>query len=282
MTEITKPPVQYPAVSFISLAAFTGSCAALAVSALVTRECLNWRVAFWAGAAIAAAGSIARTRLRETPDFIEKINKRKIKDPIVKQEKMRNVTILAFFIIYCGWPVGFYLSYMYFNSILQTEYRYSPEDIVIHNFFLSIIHVISCYILSVMSFKISPLLILKTKAYFFLAISIFIPSLVYVISSSYQLFALQAVIIVTALGDYPAVGIFVKHIPVLKRVTATSFLYSLSRAVTYVITSFGLVYLGEIFGQWGIWLILLPSTIGYLWAVNHYENLENLRGTKIK
>ncbi len=287
MTEITKPPVQYPAVSFISLAAFTGSCAALAMSALVTTVGLNWRIAFWVGAAIAAAGSIARTRLRETPDFIEKINKRNKKQQqknagsdeshqVTDCEKMKNQTTVAFFFIYCGWPVCFFLAYMYFNSILQRVYGYTPEDVILHNFVLSIIHVVSCYVLSVMSFKIFPLFILKVKGYIFLGLSILFPILIYMTTSHYQLFILQAVLIIVALGDYPAVGIFVKHIPVLKRVTATSFLYSLSRAVTYVITSFGLVYLTEFLGHWGIWVILLPATIGYLWAVNHYENLESI------
>ena len=281
MTEITKPPVQYPAVSFISLAAFSGSCAALAMSTLVTRMGLNWRIAFWAGAAIAAAGSIARTRLRETPDFIEKINKKvkqkyiQQKDSIVdKVEKMDNTSIIDFFFIYCGWPVCFYLTYMYFISTLQTKYSYSPEDVVFHNFLLSIIHVISCYVLSVMSFKTPPLLILKVKGFFFLILAILLPVLINLTSTHYQLFILQAIIVIVALGDYPAVGIFIKHIPVLKRVTATSFLYSLSRAVTYIITSFGLVYLTEIFGHWGIWIIILPSVIGYLWAIHHYEILE--------
>lgn len=291
MTEITKPPVQYPAVSFISLAAFTGSFVALGMASLVTNVGLNWRIAFWIGAGIAAVGSIARTRLRETPDFIDRINKRQKKlkqkqeeiqedlHDIKDVETMNRKTSLAFFCIYCGWPLGFYLAYMYFNTTLKTTYNYSSEEIIFHNFLLSIIHVVSCYILSVLSFTKCPLKILKIKGYFFLALGLLLPPLILICSSSYQLFALQAFIIVTALGDYPAVGIFIRHIPVLKRVMATSFFYSLSRAVMYVITSFGLVYLSDVFGHWGIWLILLPSTIGYLWAVNHYEILE---GTKNK
>jgi MFS family permease len=291
MTEITKPPVQYPAVSFISLAAFTGSFVALGMAALVTNVGLNWRIAFWVGAGIAAVGSIARTRLRETPDFIDKINKRHLKiqqkqESIQVQpeevEKMNRKTILAFFFIYCGWPLCFYLAYMYFNATLKQTYHYSSEEIVLHNFFLSIIHVVSCYILSVLSFTVCPIKILKIKAFFFLGLGLLLPPLILLSSSSYQLFALQALIIMTALGDYPAVGIFIRHIPVLKRVMATSFLYSLSRAVMYVITSFGLVYLSEIFGHWGILLILLPSTFGYLWAIHHYEIFESLKAIKKK
>jgi hypothetical protein len=261
------------------------------MAALVTNVGLNWRIAFWVGAGIAAVGSIARTRLRETPDFIDKINKRHLKiqqkqESIQVQpeevEKMNRKTILAFFFIYCGWPLCFYLAYMYFNATLKQTYHYSSEEIVLHNFFLSIIHVVSCYILSVLSFTVCPIKILKIKAFFFLGLGLLLPPLILLSSSSYQLFALQALIIMTALGDYPAVGIFIRHIPVLKRVMATSFLYSLSRAVMYVITSFGLVYLSEIFGHWGILLILLPSTFGYLWAIHHYEIFESLKAIKKK
>ena len=81
MTEITKPPVQYPAVSFIGVAGSVGSVAALGIATLVTTRGFNWRIAFWIGAGIALVGSIARTRLRETPEFVEQINikiKRKI------------------------------------------------------------------------------------------------------------------------------------------------------------------------------------------------------------
>ena len=70
VTEITTPPLQYPAVCFIALAASSGSVMALGVASLVTRFAFNWRIAFWVGACIAMVGSLARTRLRETPEFL--------------------------------------------------------------------------------------------------------------------------------------------------------------------------------------------------------------------
>ena len=49
ITEITKPPVQYPAVGFIWVAADFGAVVALGIASLVTTTGLNWRVAFWIG-----------------------------------------------------------------------------------------------------------------------------------------------------------------------------------------------------------------------------------------
>jgi len=43
VTEIVKPPAQYPAVAFISVASTLGAVAALGISVLVTTQGFNWR-----------------------------------------------------------------------------------------------------------------------------------------------------------------------------------------------------------------------------------------------
>ena len=72
VTEITTSPIQYPAVSCIAIASQIGATFALGVASLVTHFGFNWRIAFWIGACIAIIGSVARTRLRETPEFLKK------------------------------------------------------------------------------------------------------------------------------------------------------------------------------------------------------------------
>ena len=69
LTEMTKPPAQYPAVMLIAVCSVLGGTAALGIASLVTSFGLNWRIAFWMGAGTAIVGTIARTTLRETPDF---------------------------------------------------------------------------------------------------------------------------------------------------------------------------------------------------------------------
>ncbi|WP_323136216.1 MFS transporter [Rickettsia rhipicephali] len=65
-------------VVFITL----GATVALAVGTLVTSFGLDWRIAFWFGAAIAIVGAVVRTNLRETPDFIDA--KRRIKKTVAQ------------------------------------------------------------------------------------------------------------------------------------------------------------------------------------------------------
>ncbi|MDR0296740.1 MAG: hypothetical protein LBH67_01995, partial [Rickettsia sp.] len=71
VTEITKAPIQYPAVALIMLFSSLGGFATLAVASFTTNKDFNWRIAFFIGAIIAVVGATARTRLREPPDFAD-------------------------------------------------------------------------------------------------------------------------------------------------------------------------------------------------------------------
>ncbi len=59
-------------------------------------------------------------------------------------------------------------------------------------------------------------------------------------------------------------------------------LYAVSRALMYTITSFGLVYLVELLGTYGLWLITVPVSIGFLWGVKHFEKLESVQSIEEK
>jgi len=138
VTEITKPPAQYPAVSSIAIAASVGSMAALGIATLATTFGFNWRIAFWIGACVAIVGSIARTHLRKTPDFadakrkmmksVELASEKGLAKPAellksisYKSEKMHMKHFFYFFSIYSGRPFAFYLAYIYFVPILKKE-----------------------------------------------------------------------------------------------------------------------------------------------------------------
>lgn len=287
MTEITKPPLRYPAVTFISISTTLGASAALGIATLVTKFDLNWRNAFWIGAGIAVIGSVARTRLRETPDFIEskaqsELKKQKkttqiqlVADSEIQENiKLNKKTLLAFFLIYCGCPVVFYLLYVYFNQTLTTQFHYSTSDIIFNNFILATLDFASCIILTFLSYRIYPLKILKFRSTLFFILMAIFPFVVNNAQSGYHIFLLQICLVIAGLDATPANGIFIKHIPVLKRMTATSFIYASTRALMYVITSFGLVYLTEYFGECGIWFVTTPVTLGYFWAVKHFKEID--------
>jgi MFS family permease len=298
VTESVSRPKSYPAVAFVSVASTLGAMAALGVATLVTSFLFNWRIAFWIGACIAIIGAVARTRLRETPDFLE-MKRQQLKEIMADlsrneeqenpigatrqrssawKEPIETKTLTSYFLIFCGWPLTFYLAYMYFNPMLKGNFGYSPEDIIKHNFFLSMVMVASSVFWSSLSCRIHPMKILKIRGIFVLSLMVLFPFLIMNFNSHIHLFLLQALILSFPLDSMPAQAIFIYHFPIYRRFTFASLLYALSRVLMYITTSFGLVYLGNYFGSFGLWFITLPITIAYLYGVLHFEGLERKLG----
>ena len=292
ITEITKPPIQYLSVSFISIASTIGSMFALGIATLTTQSGFNWRLAFWFGVVIAIIGIVARTKLRETPEFanakykmkraIESATNNGLKKPaallkstnFLAKEKVSIRSFCYFLGIYLGWPLCFYLIYVFFTPILKNSCGYSSEDVIFHNFLLSIIAIFRTVILALFSYKIYPIYISKLLIYVFTTIILILPFFLGLEPSNYQIFAIQALIAIFGISSTPTDAIFIKHFPVFQRFTAVTFGYALSRAIMYIIISFGLVFLTRWLGYYGIWIIALPITFLWLKSISYYESLE--------
>jgi MFS family permease len=306
VAESVRRPSSYPAVAFITICASLGTTAALAISYLVTSFYLNWRLAFWIGALIAAVGSVARTRLRETPEFLE-LKRQQLKQGLAEankdlsdeerhekikgskalkaqnsfqtwKEKIRFHTLLSYFFISCGWPLFLYMGFIYFNSTLKESFGYSPSEIIQHNLLLSLFFLIPLVSISLLSYKVHPLKILKVRASFTLILMLALPFLILNISSPVHVFLIQALILLFTLDSVPAEAIFIYYLPIYKRFTLASVLFALSRAMVYVLTSFGTVYLGSLFGPYGLWFITIPMTFTYLYGVHYFVVLEKKAG----
>lgn len=297
LTETIQRPAQYPAVAFLEVSANLGALLALGIAFSVTSFGLNWRLAFWAGATIAIVGAVARRRLRETPDFLE-MKRKWMKQETQKanleadadlgtnegaaynatwKEPIRVKTLASYFLISCGWPLCMYIVYFYFNPMLKESFGYSPEDIIKRNFLLVLVSLITNIFVTYLSYRIHPLKINKIRGIFGLLLMISLPFLVTNLTSVNQLFLIQALILIVPLNDMPSVAVFLRSFPLYRRVTFASILWSLSRAVMFVITSFGLIYLGSYFGHFGVWIIALPTAFAFLCGINHFESLERKR-----
>ena len=292
VTEITNPPSQYPAVSSIAIAAAIGSMVALGVATLTTRLEFNWRLAFWIGACVAIVGSIARTHLRETPEFADAKRKMEkaineaahqgLKKPaellkstnLIFKEKLKWISFANFTAIYSGRPFAFYFAYIYFVPILKNSYGYTSADVISHNFLISVIDIFGIMFFSLCSRKIYPLFVSKVIGLLFLFVLLATPLLLESNNNHYVIFLVQILITILGLRGTPSDPIFIKHFPVFRRFTAVTFSYALSRAVMYVIISFGLVYLTECFGYYGIWVIGIPIALLWIRAIYYYESLE--------
>ncbi len=292
LTEITKPPIQYPVVALTSVFSILGGTVALAVSSLVTSSYvdLSWRSAFWFGVVVAVIGTVARTTLKETPEFadakkrvanaLNNEQKNELKNnPIWIQENRSNIkTFSLLFALGCGWPVCFYFSYIFCGNLLKQEYGFSAQEVLHQNFLVSMVQFAGAIALSFISYKIYPLKIVKVKLLLFIILSLATPILFNAIHSSYVVFCIQCCFLLFACDYTPAMPIMYKHISILRRFTYSSLSYALSRSVMSVITSFGLVYLSEYCGYFGTLGILVPVLIGYIISISYFEKLEKEAG----
>lgn len=293
LTEFVKPPARYPVVALVAVFSVVGTAAALGVAAAVTSYNFNWRMAFWIGAGIALVGTVARTRLRETPDFVDM--KRRVKKTIrqaqengmiravelfkktnpVWHEKVNPKTALAYLAIECSWPVCFYFAYMHCGNLLKHSFGYTPEQIILQNFIVSLVQLAGFLVVTYLSYKIYPLKILKARLAIFSVFIVICPLLLNIIRTPFELLMFQSFVVLFASGSMPAVPIFLIHFPVFKRFTYGSLTYAFSRALMYIVTSFGLVYLSEFFGHWGLLVVLAPATLGFAWGLRHFDKLES-------
>ncbi len=288
LTETLKPPLSYKVVSWVAEVCTLGSLGALFIASIVLKAQVNWRCIFALGSIIALVGSVARVRLKETIEFsdlkrrmkkvIDKMHENPLRnnnlESITWEEKVDWKTTLAYFLIYSGFPLCFYITYIYGAEVLKNSFHFSVEQIIYHNLKLTLLGFFSGITFIFLAGYFRPLKLVKIRAIIFLCISPFL-SMCMSLPISFNLFyLLQILSIIFCLGTTPAIPIFFKHFPILKRFTYSSLIYSLSRAVMYVITSVGILYLIKLFGSIGILIITLPIIIGFLWGVSYFEKLE--------
>jgi MHS family proline/betaine transporter-like MFS transporter len=295
LTELINPPIQYPAVSSVAIFATLGGVVALGIASLVTSYGFNWRIAFWMGASVALAGTVARRSLRETPEFantkrqlkktlqqasnVAGIDLKKLENNPIWKAKANKVTVIALFLIECMCPVCFYFAYIYCGNILKTSFGYSAEQVIHQNFIISIFSFLSTLVLTYLSYKIYPLKIVKTLLLIFGVFILACPYLLNNINSLFDVFLMQLFIVLfVPTGPDIGLSIFYKHFPVFKRFSCASLTFAISRALMYVVPSFSIIYLTEYWHHWGIMIILLPICIGFAFGLFHFEKLEKKTG----
>jgi len=286
LTETTKPPIQYPIVGCITVFSIIGAVAALVVATSILSCGLDWRFIFWFGAIITIIGGLARTILREPQEFIDARHKNQqktintepqtVKQISVVEEQADKKTILFLFLMNCEWPITFYFVYIHCGNILKNSFGYSVDAIIHHNFIVALIQLLAVSFITFISYKIYPLKIIKIKLLMFFLFILVCPFLLNNITIPFHLLLIQIFIVSFADVVLPAAPIFLKHLPILKRFTYSGIIYALSRALMYLITSFGIIFLTKYFGSYGFLIIIIPIIIGCYLGVNYFEKLEKV------
>lgn len=288
LTELIKPPFVFPAVAFISVCLTLGGTMALFVANISLSQLFNWRVAFWVGAIVAVIGSFARRSLRETPDFANakkqlmnlhkdlklSSSKEKILDKPWIKEKLNKKAVISFFFIQLSYPVCFYLIFIHSSNLLRDKFGYTTEQVIQQNFIVSSLDLAFTMLITCLVYFINPLKFLKIKFYFAGPFILASPFLLNHITTGSGLMLIQILLSLSLLVEFPATPIFYKHFPVFQRFTTTCFSYAASRALMYIISSFGVIYLIKYFGNLGLLFLLFPTVIGYGLGLFYFVKIE--------
>lgn len=281
LTEITRPPAQYTVVAFTAAAAGLGGTMALAVASLCTSKGWDWRYVFLFGASIAVVGSVARTRLRETPEFLAAHARKEDGSQSEYDAKTVRKSYLAYFLISCARPFFFYFVYVFMVDAIRTRFGMDAADVIYQNFFVAATGLLQVCVLIYLTLYIHPMRIMRWFSYFGFILMLTVPHLLDVARSPNDIFLIQIFTIVLAPDCTPSQGFLCSHMPVLSRFTSMSLLYALSRALMYSIVTFGMVLLTSKFGNVGLWIIGLPLCAGFAWGVYHFRQLAKIEQSQI-
>jgi MHS family proline/betaine transporter-like MFS transporter len=93
------------------------------------------------------------------------------------------------------------------------------------------------------------------------------------LDSPIKIMCIQIYILIFAPTSFPAAAIFFMHFPIKKRFTYTSLMNSLSRALIYPLTAFGLIYIINTWGYLGLSVMLFISCMFFGLGLRYFEKL---------
>jgi MHS family proline/betaine transporter-like MFS transporter len=278
ISETIKTPAAYPMVVIINIAGSIGSGLALLVGSTVLNLTDNWRYIFLFGSFIALVGVVFRVRLRESVEFADAA-KRLDRDQMI-EEPLNRKLLFSYFFMKCITPLFSYLAFI-FMPILLKKQGLKIYDILSQNLFVTVLDISIAIGFAYCSYKLHPLKILRFLSSIFLPIMCII---IYFLSSDITpsiIFIFQIIAVCVWINTVPAEPIIYKNFPVFKRFRAVSIPFALATAFIKVLSSFGVELLVNKFGILGLYFLVIPFSLAYVWGLNNFIKIEKEKGTYI-
>ncbi|MFK7761252.1 MAG: MFS transporter [Candidatus Midichloriaceae bacterium] len=179
LAETLQSPHKYIAGGIEDTASRVGGLFALGVASLVLNSNFNWRVAFFINAGVAVVGMVARTNLRETPEFANYQSRMKILNKLdqryVVKEKINKKALVGLFFNVILAPICFYCTYIYLSHFMKSNLGMLPEEVVTHNLKVSVYSILSSALMTYLCGKIYPIKIIKISVLVGVATALYIP-----------------------------------------------------------------------------------------------------------
>ncbi|MCX7338322.1 MAG: MFS transporter [Alphaproteobacteria bacterium] len=247
-----------------SLVAATCSCGGLvacgigAICILMSPE-NGWKIPFYIGSGVAVIGTIARKTLKETPEFVKTLEKKKTKRKFLDlylSLNFRSRNIPALFALHLFPAVAFYFSLAYLPSVLINQLGISPSRVMGQSTLVLFFVMCSEVGYGLLGLKFHPFSILKFKMFSLLMV---IPVLaIYIdgLTSPLLIFIIQ--VSVACLGQElsPAYPIITKGFPVIGRYTSLLLIWAISHSLIYLMTA---CIFSQVTGFQGLCLLLFVA-----------------------
>ena len=225
-------------------------------------------------------GLLARTRLRETSDFINYKYKLQ-KNKLYTNDKVSKKTILAYFFSEFHFPIVGYIVYLYLGDFMKQHLGLTPQEVIDHNLKIAIFIVLGVLIVAYLAKKVHPIRTAMVMAIFFCTLLPFIPYCLNILSNIgnesalLPLFLLQCAIYSFSFSTGGTLdSVQFKYFPVKKRFTYIATIFGISNPLSRVLAVFSLIPLTHYFGYYSLWFILIPAVIGYCWSLYWFKTLE--------
>jgi MHS family proline/betaine transporter-like MFS transporter len=284
-TELVQPPRRYFAVTSVDIYTRVGGLVALCVTWYVTNIAGNWRIAFWIGSCIAVVGSIARIRLRETPEFsnhlkmIKEVRSTEKAEGLARKvlKDIRNKKSMAFLFLLQPYQVSFYVAYIYFNQLLKNSYGLSSQAIITHNLKTSLASVVFTLFLlwACTKWNVLKINLCKHIAFciiFIVSLFLFNTKMTYI-----EISIIQACFICIGMSLLPADALVINHFNITTRFTTVSLIWATSRIVAHLVFVAALVWLTERIGFNAVGVVFTPLILMYFYGLHYFWKLEQQR-----
>ena len=284
LVETLKQPYKYICGGIVNIQSKLGGLFALVIAYISTSVAFNWRIAFVIGTIIALVGLVARTRLRESPEFADhkrRINLKKYSSnqtELTSTPKNNKKVILSYFFLHLPFAVCFYTAYIYSASFMKKSMGMSPNEIIIQNLKTNFLFILVLSFLLFFLKKHHPLKLAKFNLLCSIIILAFIPYWFNNVSGLLSLTLLQLAILSFEFTASITELTCFKHIPLTRRFTIIAVTFGVSGAVGYGLAPFVLTFFSKSMEHYSIWLVYLPIIIPYYVSLNYIKKLEIKNG----
>ncbi len=229
----------------------------------------GWKIAFYVGAAIAFSSSVSRLKLRETKEFIQKIkHKTVIEAPIKKYFEKRNYIALIGLNLIC--PTAFYFAYSVCSDLLKDKVGLSASAIIFNNSFLLLAEVVFLLYCAKIARRYHPFLILKLRTYasFLLMPMCFLSIAIWPAHTT--IFITQVIAIISTASFDPAAPVVIRSFGIANRFSTYAKASSFAKAIMYLSTGYLCFYFEQLFGLWGVLILLIFFSAVFLYSVYQF------------